>query len=168
MRSSKATHHCLASSSSSFLFSSAGKRGVNRRFLSFQDDVFSPQGQQQSYTLDPHRKVRAHTPADPKCFVCQMLKNRSAEAALCFCDAVTTRKVACVHRCVFSYKGAFDERSDGPFCSPSDEPGAHGSTPFQRAAHRLPDAQSLPSAPGAAAHAARRTAARGEGNMSLI
>lgn len=110
-----------------------------------------------------------HTqPADPKCFVCQMLKNRSAEAALCFCDAVTTRKMARVHRCVFSYKGAFDERSDGPFCSPSDQPGAHGSTPFQRAAHRLPDAQSLPSAPGAAAHAARRTAARGEGNMSLI
>lgn len=33
------------------------ENGVNNHhFLLFQDDVFSPQGQQ-SYTLDPHRKV---------------------------------------------------------------------------------------------------------------
>uniref|UniRef100_A0A4W6CQ34 Erbb2 interacting protein n=1 Tax=Lates calcarifer TaxID=8187 RepID=A0A4W6CQ34_LATCA len=29
---------------------------INRHFLPFQDDVYSPQGQQ-SYTMDPHRKV---------------------------------------------------------------------------------------------------------------
>lgn len=28
----------------------------NHHFLLFQDDVFGPQGQQ-SYTMDPHRKV---------------------------------------------------------------------------------------------------------------
>uniref|UniRef100_A0A4W6CQ90 Erbb2 interacting protein n=1 Tax=Lates calcarifer TaxID=8187 RepID=A0A4W6CQ90_LATCA len=40
--------------SSSLHFS--GPIVINRHFLPFQDDVYSPQGQQ-SYTMDPHRKV---------------------------------------------------------------------------------------------------------------
>lgn len=63
---------------------------------------------------------------------------------------------------VVSVSGAFDERSDGPFWSSSVEPDPHGPPPFQRTAYRLPNAQSLPPAPGPPTHAARHCAAGGE------
>lgn len=63
---------------------------------------------------------------------------------------------------VFSVSGAFDERSDGPFWPSSDEPDPHGPPPFQRTAHRLPNAQSLAPAPGPPTHPARHCAAGGE------
>lgn len=63
---------------------------------------------------------------------------------------------------VISFSGAFDERSDGPFWSSSDEPDPHGPPPFQRTAYRLPNAQSLPTAPGPPTHPARHCAAGGE------
>lgn len=59
--------------------------------------------------------------------------------------------------------GAFGKRSDGPVGPSAGEPGVHGPPPLQRAAHRLPDAQSLPSAPGAATRPPGRPAAGGEG-----
>lgn len=59
-------------------------------------------------------------------------------------------------------QGAYDKRSGGPGRPPSDEPGADGPSPVQGAAHRLPDAQSLPAAPGGSSRPARRSAARGE------
>lgn len=62
----------------------------------------------------------------------------------------------------FFVSGAFDERSDGPFWSSSDEPDPHGPPPFQRTAYRLPNAQSLPAAPGPPTHPARHCAAGGE------
>lgn len=58
----------------------------------------------------------------------------------------------------FSVPGAFDERPDGPVGSSSN---LHGPPPVQRAAHRLPDAESL-STPGASPLPPRHAAAGGE------
>lgn len=68
---------------------------------------------------------------------------------------------------VVAVSGAFDERSDGPFWSSSDEPNPHGPPPFQRTAYWLPNAQSLPAAPGSPTHPARHRAAGGEESSVL-
>lgn len=120
----------------------------NHLFLSFQDDVFSPQGQQ-SYTLDPHRKVSLVLAELWRGYYLYMIQYRSPQ------QQQQQQHYIC-------FLGAFDEWSDGPFWSSSDDPGADGPPPLQRAAHWLPDAQSLSSAAGTPTYATRRTA-RGEG-----
>lgn len=97
--------------------------------------MFSPQVQQ-SYTLDPHRKVGSVKKWQWFIFSCLFI--------------------------VVSVTGAFDERSDGPFWSSSGEPDPHGPPPFQRTAYWLPNAQSLPPAPAPPTHPAGHCAAGGE------